>query len=131
VDVLTTLAQAEPEPVTKIVLENVLVWHGSGVETKGKEKPSAVDVITLDHRKAEKLAWHQMRSFSLPPETYRYRGCVNSGPQCALLASYSGLRRKKTKTATRKGSKQRPAAVQPRHFRFWDGHAFTIELVKG
>jgi len=57
VDVLVTLSQQGkvPTPVTKTVLENVLVLTvGPEVETPGKqEKPAPVDVITLEVTPAE------------------------------------------------------------------------------
>ena len=61
VDVLVTMSKGTQEPVTKIVLENILVLAaGPEVTTaKGKEQqPAAVDVITLEvsPEEAEKLA---------------------------------------------------------------------------
>jgi pilus assembly protein CpaB len=61
VDVLVTLSTKETgEPVTKTVLENMLVLAvGTEVELKGKDqKPTPVDVITLEvtPEEAEKLA---------------------------------------------------------------------------
>ena len=61
VDVLVTITSQEiKEPITKIVLENILVLAaGPEVEQKGKgEKPAQVDVITLEvtPEDAEKLA---------------------------------------------------------------------------
>jgi len=62
VDVLVTIDKAEKssEPVTKIVLQNILVLAaGVELETKGAgEKPAQVDVITLEvtPEEAEKLA---------------------------------------------------------------------------
>ena len=61
VDVLVTITTGKtPQPITKIVLENILVLAaGPEIQTKGKEeKPSPVDVITLEVTpdEAEKLA---------------------------------------------------------------------------
>ncbi|HOD35425.1 MAG TPA: Flp pilus assembly protein CpaB [Syntrophales bacterium] len=62
VDILVTLAQTAKQstPITKIVLENILVLAtGTEVEKTGKqEKPSQVDVITLEvlPQEGEKLA---------------------------------------------------------------------------
>jgi pilus assembly protein CpaB len=63
VDVLVTLASGKtPVPITKTVLENILVLTaGPEMETKGKgneQKPTNVDVITLEvtPEEAEKLA---------------------------------------------------------------------------
>ncbi len=61
VDVLVTIStQKITEPITKVVLENILVLAaGPEMEKKGKdEKPTQVDVITLEvtPEEAEKLA---------------------------------------------------------------------------
>ena len=61
VDVLVTITTGKTsQPITKIVLENILVLAaGPEIQTKGKEeKPSPVDVITLEVTpdEAEKLA---------------------------------------------------------------------------
>ncbi len=61
VDVLVTIStQKITEPITKVVLENILVLAaGPEIEKKGKdEKPTQVDVITLEvtPEEAEKLA---------------------------------------------------------------------------
>ncbi len=100
VDVLVTIPMgknsAEPIPVTKTVLENILVLTvGPELEKKGKdEKPSDVDVITLEvtPEEGEKLALAAnegklqlaLRNFS-DTENVLTRGVTIPG----LLASYS------------------------------------------
>lgn len=60
VDVLVTISRYSDSPVTKIVLENMLVIAtGAEMEkTGGKNKPTQVDVVTLEvtPQEAEKLA---------------------------------------------------------------------------
>jgi pilus assembly protein CpaB len=100
VDVLVTIPtgknSAEPIPITKTVLENILVLTvGPELEKKGKdEKPSDVDVITLEvtPEEGEKLALAvnegklqlTLRNFS-DTENVLTRGVTIPG----LLASYS------------------------------------------
>ena len=97
VDVLVTLPTGKnSEPITKTVLENILVLTvGPELEKKGKdEKPSDVDVITLEvtPEEGEKLALAvnegklqlALRNFS-DTESVLTRGVTIPG----LLASYS------------------------------------------
>jgi pilus assembly protein CpaB len=100
VDVLVTIPtgknSAEPIPITKTVLENILVLAvGPELEKKGKdEKPSDVDVITLEvtPEEGEKLALAAsegklqlaLRNFS-DTENVLTRGVTIPG----LLASYA------------------------------------------
>ena len=129
VDVLVTIPMgknsAEPIPITKTVLENILVLTvGPELEKKGKdEKPSDVDVITLEvtPEEGEKLALAvnegklqlALRNFS-DTESVLTRGVTIPG----LLASYSiggpvGGSRPKVE---RPAQKPRP---------------LTVELIKG
>ena len=98
VDVLVTIATGKTsEPITKIVLENILVLAaGPEIQTKGKEeRPSPVDVITLEvtPEEAEKLALAAtegklqlaLRNFA-DTEDVLTKGTTIP----ALLASYSG-----------------------------------------
>ena len=99
VDVLVTMAKGKTEePVTKIVLENILVLAaGPEVQTaKGKEQqPATVDVITLEvtPEEAEKLAL----SATEGKLQLALRGLIDTEEVLtkgtsipALLASYSG-----------------------------------------
>ncbi len=127
VDVLVTIPMgknsAEPIPITKTVLENILVLTvGPEMEKRGKdEKPSDVDVITLEvtPEEGEKLALAAnegklqlaLRNFS-DTESVLTRGVTIP----ALLASYSI-----GPVAT--GPKAEKPAQKPR--------TLTVELVKG
>jgi pilus assembly protein CpaB len=142
VDVLVTLQTGDAPPVamTKTVLENVLVLAaGPETEIKGKEKPSDVDVITLEvtPEEAEKvgLASTQgriqltLRNFN-DAEDVITKGAIIP----TLVASYSYGPTKETKmdgrrVMVRKGIERAvakssaPAAVKP--------SVFIIELIKG
>jgi pilus assembly protein CpaB len=133
VDVLVTITSQEMRnPVTKIVLENILVLAaGPEVEPKGKaEKPAQVDVITLEvtPEEAEKLTLSAtqgkiqlaLRNFT-DTEDVLTRGVTIP----ALLASYSeGPPPKPTKPAARRAAPARkPVSDKP--------EAYTVEVVKG
>jgi pilus assembly protein CpaB len=129
VDVLVTIPMgknsAEPIPMTKTVLENILVLTvGPELEKKGKdEKPSDVDVITLEvtPEEGEKLALAAnegklqlaLRNFS-DTENVLTRGVTIP----ALLASYS-----LGGPVGGKAPKTEAPAPKPR--------PYTVELVKG
>lgn len=141
VDVLVTLAAGKiPAPLTKTVLENILVLAaGPETETKGKEeKPSNVDVITIEvtPEEAEKVALAAaegrlqlaLRNFSDTADVM-----TNGTTIPTLLASYSHSPAKATKADTRKVAVKRvvgtekqaptPAIEKP--------PAFIVELIKG
>ncbi len=125
VDVLVTIPNGKSsEPITKTVLENILVLTvGPELEKKGKdEKPSDVDVITLEvtPEEGEKLALAAnegklqlaLRNFS-DTESVFTRGVTIPG----LLASYS------------LGSPV--GGTGPKAERPAQKHLHTVELVKG
>jgi len=133
VDVLVTITSQEvKQPVTKIVLENILVLAaGPEVEQKGKgEKPAQVDVITLEvtPEDAEKLAMSvtqgkiqlALRNFS-DNEDVLTKGITIP----ALLASYSGGSPIKSgKPGSRRPTQaKKPVSEKP--------EAYTVELIKG
>jgi len=113
VDVLVTIQpEGTKSPITKIVLENILVLaSGPEIQLKGKEeKPSQVDVITLEvtPEEAEKLALAAtegkillaLRNFTDTEEAMT-RGVTVP----VLLASYSGYPLpREAKPVTRKTS---------------------------
>jgi pilus assembly protein CpaB len=121
VDVLVTLKRAgnNNNPITKIVLENILVLAaGTELEKKGKnEKPTPVDVITLEvtPEEAEKLALSAtegkillaLRGFH-DKDNVLTRGSSTS----SLLASYS----------LGKNPKKKYRRSTP---------TYTVELIKG
>ncbi len=131
VDVLVTIPMgknsAEPIPMTKTVLENILVLTvGPEMEKKGKdEKPSDVDVITLEvtPEEGEKLALAAnegklqlaLRNYS-DTENVLTRGVTIPG----LLASYSAG---PVATGPKAEKSSEKAAPKPR--------LHTVELVKG
>jgi len=139
VDVLVTVtAGKSSDPVTKIVLENILVLAvGPDVERKGKE-PTPVDVITLEVTpvESEKLALAAsegkiqlaLRNFN-DTEDALTRGMTIP----TLLASYSGrsVNRKTVATSkTRKGLKtSNSPAVTKRSSAI--PSVMVVELVKG
>ncbi len=124
VDVLVTIPTGKnPEPITKTVLENILVLTvGLELEKKGKdEKPSDVDVITLEvtPEEGEKLALAAnegklqlaLRNFS-DTENVLTRGVTIP----ALLASYAigpvGGTSPKVERVERPVQKPRPVIVE-------------------
>jgi pilus assembly protein CpaB len=141
VDVLVTLSSGKiPAPLTKTVLENILVLAvGPETEIKGKgEKPSDVDVITIEvtPEEAEKVAL--AASEGKVQLTLRNFGdtedVITKGTTIpTLLASYSQSPVKETKanvarvTAKRVAQTEKPvpapAMEKPR--------IFIIELIKG
>ena len=139
VDVLVTVATVKSsDPVTKIVLENILVLAvGPDVEKKGKE-PVSVDVITLEVTpvEAEKLALAAsegkiqlaLRNFNDTQDAFT-RGMTIPN----LLASYSGgstERKTAAPSRTKKDVKtSSPAAVTPRSPS--GPSVMVVELVKG
>ena len=133
VDVLVTIATGKTsEPITKIVLENILVLAaGPEIQTKGKEeRPSPVDVITLEvtPEEAEKLALAAtegklqlaLRNFT-DTEDVHTRGTTIP----ALLASYTTA--KETRPVTGRTVAPRGTAKPPSE----KPHAFIVELIKG
>ncbi len=130
VDVLVTIdgGKGVPNPITKIVLENMLVLAtGAEVQKTGKEAQAApVDVITLEvtPEEAEKLA-HAATQGRLQLALRNYQDTedvLTMGAKTPeLLASYSGVgsaqKGKKVSTA-RTASRIKPAV-------------FTVEVVRG
>lgn len=141
VDVLVTLATGKTsDPVTKTVLENVLVLAtGPEMEKGGKEeKQSLVDVITLEvtPEEAEKLALAVtegrlqlvLRNFSDTEDVLTQGMTIPT-----LLASYGST--KETRAAARKTVRsQRPAFSElpaPIQVESKKPTAFTVEFIKG
>jgi len=133
VDVLVTITSQEiKQPVTKIVLENILVLAaGPEVEQKGKgEKPAQVDVITLEvtPEDAEKLAMSvtqgkiqlALRNFS-DNEDVLTKGITIPG----LLASYSGGSPIKSAKPGSRRPTQAKKSVSDKP------EEYTVELIKG
>jgi len=129
VDVLVTLAtERSLAPVTKIVLENVLVLAvGPDLEKKGKE-PTPVDVITLEvtPEEAEKLALAvtegkiqlALRNFNDTDDVWTKGTTIP-----ALLSSYAGSSpASKPRVASRSESRTPSAAKRS---------AVVVELIKG
>lgn len=127
VDVLVTLKRVENtnKPMTKIVLENILVLAaGTEIEKKGKnDKPTQVDVITLEvtPEEAEKLAL-----------------AVTEGKIQLALRSFSDTERVHTKGATIPSllaSDNNPVkenkAISPRKSIAKPDNKFTVELIRG
>ena len=130
VDVLVTLT-TEGKPITKIVLENILVL-ATGTEMERKEegkKPSLVDVITLEvtPEEAEMLTLAAtegrlqlaLRGFS-DTETVLTRG--KSIP--SLVTSYSSLG-----TTTGGGAAPGKVRIAPR--KTWERKKTTVMIIKG
>jgi len=147
VDVLVTLASGKAStPITKTVLENILVLAaGSEMERKGKEeKPSTVDVITLEVtlEEAEKLALAVtegriilvLRNFN-DTEDVLTKGMTIP----TLLASYSnyGAGQEAKKAVTRKVvMSQKPAPKVEKNVEIQKPTSlkpsiFIVELIKG
>ena len=132
VDVLVTLSETGkvPAPITKIVLENVLVRAvGSEIEKSGRqEKPAPADVITLEvtPEEGEKLALAAtegklqlaLRNFTDLAEVTTRGTTIPT-----LLASYSLP--VSERTAGRKVRAARPAAPPAKP------QVFSVELVRG
>jgi pilus assembly protein CpaB len=141
VDVLVTVAPQREgqkgEPITKIVLENILVL-ASGAEfgqKKKDEKASQVDVITLEvaPEEAEKLALASTEgklqlALRNPKDTEEVLTKGTTIP--TLLASYSGNEAgKPVKTAFRR-SETKPISTAGQSTTE-KPKAFTVELIKG
>jgi len=137
VDVLVTLTTMgkSSDPVTKIVLENILVLAvGPDVEKKGKDYVP-VDVITLEvtPEEAEKLALSAsegkvqlaLRNFNDTDDIFTRGTTIPS-----LLTSYSGGYAEHSRVATSKGSKtSNSPSVTARPSARYSG--MVVELIKG
>jgi pilus assembly protein CpaB len=137
VDVLVTVAtEKSSDPVTKIVLENILVLAVGpdvSVDKKGKES-TPVDVITLEVTpvEAEKLALAAsegkvqlaLRNFNDTEDAFTRGMTIPS-----LLASYSGgARENKVETGSRSTKGLKTSAAAPSSPRY---SGMVVELVKG
>ena len=146
VDILVTLSSTgkTPVPLTKTILENILVLAaGPETETKGKEeKPSNVDVITIEvtPEEAEKVALAAsegrlqlaLRNFSDTEDVITKGTTIPT-----LLASYSQGPVKEAKASARKVAVKRviktetpvpaPAVEKPPA----KPSVFIVELIKG
>jgi pilus assembly protein CpaB len=132
VDILVTLSTGKiPAPLTKTVLENILVLAvGPETEIKGKgEKPSDVDVITIEvtPEEAEKVAL--AASEGKVQLTLRNFGdtedVITKGTTIpTLLASYSQSLVKETKANVARVAAKRVAHTEKPAI-------FTIELIQG
>ncbi len=137
VDVLVTLTKTgkENNPITKIVLQNILVLAaGTEMEKAKNEKPSPVDVITLEvtPEEAEKLALAAsegkiqlaLRNFINTEEVLTKGATVP-----VLIASYSTGRmttnsqRKVVSRKSVRGENKSPGEVK--------APVVTVELIKG
>jgi pilus assembly protein CpaB len=136
VDVLVTIdgGKGVPEPITKIVLENILVLaSGADVQKGGKEaaQASPVDVITLEvtPEETEKLA-HAATQGKLQLALRNYQDTedvLTRGARTpALLASYAGVG-EAPKAASKQGKRvttvKAPSPIQPA--------VFSVEVVRG
>lgn len=133
VDVLVTFKQDNmSNPVTKIVLENILVLAtGTKIEKDSRNKPVEVDVITLEvtPTEAEKLALSStegkiqlaMRNFRDTEDVYTHGTTKNT-----LLSSYALHSRQEVKEVKPvvKSVKKAPEP-QPQK------HNYTVEVIKG
>jgi pilus assembly protein CpaB len=154
VDVLVTLpAGKTPAPVTKIVLENILVLAaGPEIETKGKEqKPTTVDVITLEvtPEEAEKLGLAAtegklllaLRNFTDTGDVLTQGTTIPT-----LLASYSSAPAKVSKPVARRAAasgravasaksapekRVEPAVAKTQEPTKEKPPVFIVELIKG
>jgi pilus assembly protein CpaB len=125
VDVLVTLSRSDRqnEPMTKIVLENILVLAtGTELEKSGKqEKPSQVDVITLEvtPEEGEKLALAaQEGKLQLALRNYSDSATSDTrGTTIPGLLSQAAP----TKAAVKKVAAPRPAPAP----------GFTVETIRG
>ncbi len=140
VDVLVTLVSARSSnPITKIVLENILVLAvGPDVEKKGKE-PTPVDVITLEvtPEEAEKLALSATEGkVQLALRNYNDTSDVHTRGVTVptLLTSYSGAppERKAMETAGKpKGVKSSASSSAASSAASTRSAGMVVELVKG
>lgn len=149
VDILVTMATGKtPAPLTKTILENILVLAaGPETETKGKEeKPSNVDVITIEvtPEEAEKVALAAaegriqlaLRNFSDTEDVITKGTTIPT-----LLASYSHSPLKETKADTRKVAVKKvvetqkpvpaPAVEKTPEKAPVKPSVFVVELIKG
>jgi len=148
VDVLVTLPTGKiPAPITKTVLENILVRTvGAEIEKKGKEeKPHEVDVITLEVTpdEAEKLALAATEGkLQLTLRNYNDTELViTKGTTIpTLLASYSLVKEAKAatrKVITRKKPEQAPAPIIARVEKVESAKpapekpVFIVDVIKG
>ena len=125
VDILVTLAQTAKQstPITKIVLENILVLAtGTEIEKTGRqEKPAQVDVITLEVTpgEGEKLALAATEGklqLALRNAGDRENVVTRGTTIPALLSSHVSSGSQKSKNKTVSTSSEGP---------------FTVELIKG
>ncbi len=139
VDVLVSLAQAGKveKPITKTVIENVLVLAtGTEMEKTGsKDKPTQVDVITLEvtPEEGEKLALAATEGKlqlalrnSADTEDVLTRGTTIP----TLLAAYSGGSPKGDKPEGRRTT-QKMKRSQPQGAAAFKPETFTVELIQG
>ena len=145
VDILVTLATGKtPVPLTKTILENILVLAaGPDTETKGKgEKPSEVDVITIEvtPEEAEKVALAAsegrlqlaLRNFSDTEDVITKGTTIPT-----LLASYSQGPVKETKAnvarvaAKRVAQTEKPAPTPAMEKPPAKPPVFVVQMIKG
>lgn len=130
VDVLVTLDKNErmSSPTTKIVLENILVLAtGSEVEQTGaREKPSQVDVITLEvtPEEGEKLALAATEGkLQLALRNFADKESANTrGTTIPMLLSG---------TPGNETVKAKPVKAAPRRVAPEQPQSFTVETIKG
>jgi len=136
VDVLVTISQKGEAsvPITKTVLENVLVLAtGSEMEKGAKqEKPAVVDVITMEvtPEEGEKLALSATEGklqMALRNSTDAAEVATKGTTIPALLASYSDPAPPKLAKAAVKPASSRPAPRQEAP----KSAVFSVELIKG
>ena len=138
VDVLVTIAPKSTDagPMTKIVLENILVLAiGSEMEKAGKqEKPTVVDVITMEvtPEEGEKLALSATEGklqMALRNSTDSAEVSTRGTTIPALLSSYSGPAAppKVQKVAVKPASSGQPPRKEPPK----PPATFSVELIKG
>jgi pilus assembly protein CpaB len=139
VDVLVTLSSDADKFITKIVLENVLVLAtGPAVEKTGnKEKPSEVDVVTLEvtPQEAEKLALAAtegklrlaLRNYADKEDVFTRGSTIST-----LLASYAGPVQA-TAAVPHKSSKSKRIAPQAAVTQVTPSEpkTFTVEIING
>jgi pilus assembly protein CpaB len=127
VDVLVTLDDKKSNPITKTVLQNVLVLAtGSKIEKDSKNKPVEVDVITLEvtPTEAEKLALAStegkiqfaLRNFRDTEDVYT-RGTTKN----TLLSSYAMQNEPEVKTEERSVKRVYRPQIE----------SHTVEVIKG
>jgi pilus assembly protein CpaB len=131
VDVLVTIPTGKNfDPITKIVLENILVLTvGQELEKRGKdEKPTEVDVITLEvtPEEAEKLALAATEGklqLALRNHSDTTNVLTRGVTIPTLLGSYSPGPVEAKRPRVETSVKVEPAAQKPR--------PLTVELIKG